>query len=161
MIPVPSNECVQARESVSLRLDAELPGLDDRLEAHLRGCSECSAFAEELAGLTAELRAARLERPSTQILLPHPRRVPAIRLQSTAAAVALVAAAVGSSFVLGRALGTGVPRPVPTATSAAPENLDADSSQQHLLAMESRFAFVAARGSLHRMPPKTGPAVAI
>jgi len=162
LTPVPPIECVQARESASARLDGELPELDGvRLDAHLRGCADCRAFAEQAAALAAELRAAPLERPEAPVFTARRRLTQALRLQGAAAAVALVAVAAGSSFVLGRALGTGVPRPVAAVSAASPQNLDADSSQQHLLAMESRFTFVTARGSLHRMPPKTGPAVAI
>jgi predicted anti-sigma-YlaC factor YlaD len=140
MTPVPPIECVQARESASARLDGELPELDDaRLDAHLRGCAECRAFAGDLAAVAAELRAAPLERPETVVSLPRLRRLPAIRLQSAAAAVALVAVAAGSSFALGRALGTSGPASRPAATAADLVSLRADSTQQHLLAMLSRL----------------------
>jgi predicted anti-sigma-YlaC factor YlaD len=146
LTPVPPIECVQARESASARLDGELPELDDvRLAAHLRGCADCRAFAEDLTALAAELRAARLELPDRPVLLPRRRRVPAIRMQSAAAAVALVAAAVGSSFVLGRALGTSGSAPPPAATAADLLSLHADSTEQHLLAMVGRLEPVPAR----------------
>jgi predicted anti-sigma-YlaC factor YlaD len=146
LTPVSPIECVQARESASARLDGELAELDDvRLTAHLRGCADCRAFAEETAALAAELRAARLERLETEAFLPRRRRVHAIRVQSAAAAVALVAAAAGASFVLGRALGTTGTTAPPAATAADLVTLHSDFTQQHLLAMLSRLEPVPAR----------------
>jgi predicted anti-sigma-YlaC factor YlaD len=146
LTPVPPIECVQARESASARLDGELPELDDvRLDAHLRGCADCRAFADELAALAAELRAAPLERPETVVFSPRRRHMPAIRMQSVAAAVALVAAAAGSSFAIGRTLGTSGPAAPPAATAADLVRLHADSTEQHLLAMLSRLETVPAR----------------
>jgi predicted anti-sigma-YlaC factor YlaD len=146
LTPVPPIECVQARESASARLDGELPELDDvRLNAHLRGCAECRVFTEDLAALAAELRAAPQERPAIVIFAPRRRRVPAIRLQTAAAALALVAAAAGSSFVLGRAVGSSGSATPPAATAADLVSLHADSTEQHLLAMLGRLAPVPAR----------------
>ncbi len=153
LTPVSPIECVQARESASARLDGELPELDDvRLAAHLRGCADCRAFAEEAAALAAELRTALLERPETAVFLPRRRRVHAIRMQSAAAAVALVAAAAGTSFILGRALGTSGTTAPPTATAADLVSLHGDFTQQHLLAMLSR---------LEPVPARTGPLQAV
>ncbi len=142
--PVRPIECVQSRESASARLDSELSELDEvRLDAHLRGCAECRAYAEQLAAVAVELRAAPLERPEAAIFLPRRRHLPAIRVQTAAAA--LVAAAAGSSFALGRALGTSG-TPVQTVTTAADVvSLHADSTQQHLLAMLDRVQPVRAR----------------
>ena len=79
------------------------------------------------------------------VFLPRRRRVPAIRMQTAAAAVALVAAAAGSSFVLGRTLGTSGSATPPAATAADLASLHADSTEQHLLAMLSRLETVPAR----------------
>jgi len=134
MTPVPSIECVQARESASVRLDAELPELDTlRLDAHLRGCAECRAFAEELAALTAEVRAARLERPGTAVVLPR-RRLPALQMRPVAAVAALVVVAAGSSFALGHAVGTSGPTVTTVSTVSNVSNVPADETLQHLLA---------------------------
>lgn len=144
--PVPPIECVQARESASALLDAELPELDDaRLAVHLRGCAECRAYAGELAALTAELQAAPLERPGIEVFTPRSRRVPAFRLQTAAAAVALIAVAAGSSFALGRMLGSGGPSVPPAATAADFRGLHADSTRQHLLALLDRVEPAPAR----------------
>jgi len=148
LTPVSPIECVQARESASARLDAELPELDDvRLTAHLRDCADCRAFAEEAAVLAAELRTAPLERPQTPITVFLPLRGPlrAMRMQSAAAAVALVVLAAGASFVFGRALGTTGTTVPPTATAAELVSVPSDFTQQHLLAMLSRLEPVPAR----------------
>jgi predicted anti-sigma-YlaC factor YlaD len=155
---------VQARESASLRLDGELPELDDaRLDAHLRGCAGCRVFAQDLAAVAAGLRAAPLEQPSPAMFIPRPRRTPAILLRMAAAAAVLVAAVAGSSFALGRALGTSASPPAPRAASSADlQSVNADSfEQQHLLAMQSRLQSVVVTGGLKRVPPKAGPAEAI
>jgi len=144
--PVPPIECVQARESVSARLDDELPELDDvRLDAHLRDCADCRAFAAGVAALAAELRAVRLERPEAVLFPPRRRRGAAIRIRTAVAAAAVVAAAAGTSFVLGRALGAGGTSAPPAATGADLASLHADSTEQHLLAMLDRLEPVPAR----------------
>ena len=148
LTPVSPIECVQARESASARLDGELAELDDvRLTAHLRGCADCRAFAEEAAALAARLRAAAVERPERAVADVPPYRGPirAIRMQSAVAAVALVAVAAGASFVFGRALGTTGTTPPPAATAADLATVHSDFTQQHLLAMLSRLEPVPAR----------------
>jgi predicted anti-sigma-YlaC factor YlaD len=148
LTPVSPIECVQARESASARLDGELPELDEvRLTAHLLGCADCRAFADEAGALAAGLRTAPLERPETpsSVLLPHRGPLRAIRMQSAAAAVALVVVAAGASFVFGRALGTTGTAPPTTATAADLVTLNSDFTQQHLLAMLSRLEPVPTR----------------
>ena len=126
---VPPNECLRARESVSARLDGELSELGAaRLAAHLRTCADCRGYAAELEQLTGLLRAAPLAVPEVEIALPARRRIASLQIAAVAA---------GSSFALGRALGTGGSS---TATSAAVTGADiagvrADSTQQHILAM--------------------------
>jgi predicted anti-sigma-YlaC factor YlaD len=133
----PPLDCALARESASARLDGELSELDGvRLDAHLRDCADCRAFAERLAVVTSELRRAPLERPGPAIAFPQRRRLGG--LQVAAAAAAIVAAATVSSFALGRALGT-QGGPTTTATSAHDlASLRADTLNQHLLAMIRR-----------------------
>lgn len=137
---VPPNECLRARESASRRLDGELSELGvARLGAHLRTCPECRVYAAELEQVTGLLRAAPPELPQARIVLPVRRR--AARVQIAAVAAAAVAVAAGSSFALGRALGT---HDAATATTAAVTGADvrsvrADSTQQHMLAMASRL----------------------
>ena len=140
LTPVPPTDCMLARESASARLDNELSELENaRLDAHLRGCAECLAYAEEIGAIAVRLRAAALERPAERIVLPRRRVFSGVRLQAAvaAAAVAVVAAVAGSSFTLGHFLGV---RNAPVETStprwgAELLSLRADSTTQHLLAM--------------------------
>jgi predicted anti-sigma-YlaC factor YlaD len=138
LTPVPPTDCMLARESASARLDNELSELENaRLDAHLRGCAECLAYAEEIGAIAVRLRAAALERPAERLVLPRRRVFSGARLQAAvaAAAVAVVAAVAGSSFTLGHFLGVRN-SPVETSTAAADLlSLRADSTQQHLLAM--------------------------
>jgi anti-sigma factor RsiW len=138
LTPVPPTECMLACESASARLDNELSELENaRLDAHLRGCAECLAYAEEIGAIAVRLRAAALERPAERFVLPRRRVFSGVRLQAAvaAAAVAVVAAVAGSSFTLGHFLGVRN-SPVETSTVAADLlSLRADSTQQHLLAM--------------------------
>ncbi|HWX09627.1 MAG TPA: zf-HC2 domain-containing protein [Gaiellaceae bacterium] len=136
---IPPSECSRARESVSCRLDGELTELEAAgLDDHLRDCADCSAYARELQALATELRSAPLERPNITVFVATRRR-PLVRLQTAAAAAAVVAIAAGSSFVIGRAVGVhGVAQPPSQATVTADAfSLRADSTRQHVLAMLS------------------------
>ena len=56
LTPVPPTDCARARESASARLDGELVELQAaQLEAHLRSCPECQAYA---AGIETDRPAA-------------------------------------------------------------------------------------------------------
>ena len=134
---VPPNDCLRARESASARLDGELSELGAaRLAAHLRACDDCRSYASELESVAGLLRAAPLELPEVAFALPSRRRVPGLQIAAVAAAAVAVVA--GSSFALGRALGTG--SGASTATGAVVTGADilsvrADSTHQHILAM--------------------------
>jgi predicted anti-sigma-YlaC factor YlaD len=142
LTPVPPIECVRARESASELLDDELPELDaTRLDWHLRSCAECRAYAAQLRALAVTVRTAPAEQPELPIRVEPRRRRPAIRLQTAAAAVLLVGVASASSFALGSALGTGGSGSPRTSTASAAQNAQADSAQQHLLAMLGPQAF--------------------
>src|SRR5437762_4288422 len=105
LTPVPPTDCTTAREAASAVLDGELSELETvQLDAHLRGCAECSAHARELGALVVRLRAEPLEQPSLPVFVSRRRR-PAGRLQLAAAAVTLVAAA-GSAFAIGHRVGS-------------------------------------------------------
>jgi predicted anti-sigma-YlaC factor YlaD len=137
---VPPNDCLRARESASARLDGELSELGAaRLAAHLRACDECRAYASELESVAGLLRAAPLELPETEFALPVRRRVPALQIAAVAAAAVAVAA--GSSFALGRALGTSGASTATGAAVTSPDtfSVQADSTQQHILAMVRRL----------------------
>jgi predicted anti-sigma-YlaC factor YlaD len=137
LIPVPTSDCLQAREAASARLDGELSELGTaRLELHLRDCLECSAYAAEIETIADRLRAAVLERPESRIALPQRRRLP---LHAAVAAVAVVAAVAASSIALERGLGTGnKPASATAVTPSALAALRTDILDQHLFAMLRR-----------------------
>lgn len=117
---VPPSACARARESASARLDGELAELPAaQLEAHLRSCPECRAYAAGIGAITRELRAAPLAQPSgVAFVLQRRRRA---GFAPAAAAAAIVVAVAGSSFAIGGVLGRGgsnVPPPPTTETSA-------------------------------------------
>ena len=93
---LPETNCARARESVSAQLDNELPESEfDRLEAHLLVCPECSAWADQVHDLTAELRATSPEQPAERLVLPGRGRSWRV---SSAVAVASAAAVVATMF---------------------------------------------------------------
>jgi predicted anti-sigma-YlaC factor YlaD len=104
LTPVPPTDCARARESASARLDGELAELQAaQLDAHLRSCPDCRAYAAGIEVITRELRASPLLEPVVGVFVPQRRRrtgvVPA------AAAAAIVVAVAGSSFAIGGLFG--------------------------------------------------------
>jgi anti-sigma factor RsiW len=133
--PVPQSDCQRARAAVSLRLDGELSELGSaRLDAHLRECPVCVAYAHEVTAIAVRLRSASLEQPGTGVSVPARRRRPGLQL---AAAGAAVLAAAAASLALGHSLRSSGGPPAETATQAivAP-TLEQDVVTQHVLAME-------------------------
>ena len=120
----PSNDCDQAREAASARLDGELSELESvRLETHLQSCESCRAVVLALAGATTLIRETPSEAPGRPFVLPsRPSRRRSLSLQTAVAASALLAAA---SFSLGRALHprSGGGEPTTTSTAAASDHL--------------------------------------
>jgi predicted anti-sigma-YlaC factor YlaD len=116
-------DCSRAREYVSVQLDGELAELElDRLEAHLRICPECSAWAEQVRDVTRRLREASLEVPAMSaeryVLQRHRRswRVgSAVALASAAAVVATIFVAPSGNR------GSLTPRTPPVSFSASAE----------------------------------------
>ena len=105
LTPVPPTECTTAREAASALLDGELSELEAaQLDAHLRGCRECSAYADELAGLAARLRLEPLE-PLELPAFTARRRRPTLRLPAVAATVTILVAT-ASSFAIGQVVGS-------------------------------------------------------
>lgn len=101
----PPTDCTDAREAVSARLDGELAELDGaRLDAHLRGCAACGAFADGLALTAAALRSAPLETAPPRAFVVHRRRYGG-SAAAVAAAAALLVAAAAPSFLAGKLFG--------------------------------------------------------
>jgi anti-sigma factor RsiW len=121
LTPVPPSDCTRARESASARLDGELVELPAaQLDAHLRSCPECQAYADGIEASTGLLRAAPLDQPSGAMFTPMPHRRRRIGVLPAAAAAAIVVAVAGSSFAVGGMLGRqGSTTPPPTTTSSA------------------------------------------
>ena len=121
LTPVPPSDCTRARESASARLDGELVELQAaQLEAHLRACPECQAFADGIAASAGLLRAAALDQPSTAMFTPMPQRRRRIGVLPAVAAAAIMVAVAGSSFAVGGMLGRERPTSsTPTTTQAS------------------------------------------
>jgi predicted anti-sigma-YlaC factor YlaD len=123
LTPVPPSDCTRARESASARLDGELVELQSaQLEAHLRSCPECQAYADGIAASTGLLRAAALDQPAGAMFSPMPQRHRRIGILPAAAAAAIMVAVAGSSFAVGGMLGrqsTTTPTPATTTSALA------------------------------------------
>src|SRR5712691_2591165 len=121
LTPVPPTACARARESASARLDGELAELQEaQLDAHLRSCPECEAYAAEIGEISRRLSAAPLAQPEAPIFVPQRLRRTGF-IPAAAAAAAIVVAVAGSSFAVGGMLGregSKVPPPATTETSA-------------------------------------------
>jgi anti-sigma factor RsiW len=86
----PATDCDRARESFSAQLDGELPEFGrECLEAHLRSCADCSAWAEDVGKATQRLRQASLEVPvASAEVARHGRRLVGARFPAAAATLA-------------------------------------------------------------------------
>jgi predicted anti-sigma-YlaC factor YlaD len=95
-----SSACEHAREQVSLQLDGELSEFEQiALDAHLKSCAGCHAYAASVGAVSTELRAAALEQPEFAVVLPHRSRlrVPARAVQVAAAAAVAVVVGLSSA----------------------------------------------------------------
>jgi len=100
-VQLPETVCARASESVSAQLDGELSAHElDHLENHLLICPECSAWAEQIRGLTPRLREATLEVPAERFGLS--RRRPSWRVGSAVAVTSAAALVATMFFVPGR-----------------------------------------------------------
>ena len=96
-----STECDLIQASVSAGLDGELSEVGRaRVDAHLRACADCRAYAAVAAETARVLQEAPLETLDFPIVLPSRRSAIARRLQVAAAAAAVVAT-VGLSAAVG------------------------------------------------------------
>ena len=96
---IESRLCSRARFWVSLRLDSQLSELEGALlDAHLKGCAACRAFAESAELTTNELRTAPLESTAPVPVKGMRRRV-ARPITVALTAALLAGAAVAGGFV--------------------------------------------------------------
>jgi predicted anti-sigma-YlaC factor YlaD len=136
LTPVPPSDCARAREFASARLDGELAELQAaQLEAHLRSCPECRAYAAGIEVITLGLRAAPLEKPAAAGFVPQRRR--RTGLVPAAAAAAIVVAVAGSSFAIGGMFGRQGSR-VPPATTLRNTSLAGPIDELVLSAVRSQ-----------------------
>jgi predicted anti-sigma-YlaC factor YlaD len=105
-----ATECARVRESISAQLDGELSEHElDSLEMHVSVCPACSAWAEEVQGLTHRLREAQPAEPAIGFALPRRRRARASApVALVAAAAASLVAVLGASHSLGVGSGQAV-----------------------------------------------------
>jgi predicted anti-sigma-YlaC factor YlaD len=129
LTPVPPTDCMRAREAASARLDGELVELHGALlEAHLRVCPSCRAFADGIAATGAMLRGAALDQPSEPMFVPIEVRRRRFAAVPAAVAAAVVVAVAASSFAVGGFLGrqgSKAPAPAKTQTTALGGSIDA------------------------------------
>jgi predicted anti-sigma-YlaC factor YlaD len=129
LTPVPPTACARAREFASARLDGELVELQEaQLDAHLRSCPECQAYAAGIGEISRRLSAAPLAQPERPIFVAQ--RLRRAGFLPAAAAAAIVVAVAGSSFAVGGMVGrqgSNVPQPalVTTAKAALGGSVDA------------------------------------
>jgi predicted anti-sigma-YlaC factor YlaD len=136
LTPVPPSDCARAREFASARLDGELAELQAaQLEAHLRSCRECRAYASGIEVIARGLRAAALEAPATPAFVPQRHR--RTGLVPAAAAAAIVVAVAGSSCAIGGMFGRQSSH-VPPAASTRGASLAGPIDQLVLSAVQSQ-----------------------
>lgn len=94
------HRCERARAWASLRVDDELSQLESALlDAHLRVCSSCRAFAAQIVASTAAVRGAGLVALPQPVLIPVQRRRAHRGVAGAVAAAAMLAAsAAGAVF---------------------------------------------------------------
>jgi ferric-dicitrate binding protein FerR (iron transport regulator) len=119
--------CERARNWVSLDLDDELSELENAmLRAHTARCAPCAAFQADAAAMTSCLRLAPLEPMPAPVVLPMRRRsVSRIAQVGAAAAVAVVAAGIGTMLSTSQSAATSAPVQRPTEAQLMVAYLDA------------------------------------
>jgi len=133
------SRCDRARGWAALAPDGELAMLESRLlEAHLAHCAGCRSFAEQVAAIAAELRAAAAERSSRRVVLPAaPGRRSAYRRVRSVASVAAVAA-----MALGIAIHAPAGDPEPPARPPAAVPAEVDDAELHTIRLLRRAAIL-------------------
>ena len=128
----------------ALAPDGELSLLERRLlDAHLARCAACRRFADLVAHVTAELRAAAAQRPARRLAPPPAplRRSTYARLRHVASIAAVAAMALGVASV--------TPDPVERERPTAPHRIApaaVDAAEQHAIRILRREAFLATPG---------------
>src|SRR5215211_3007002 len=99
--------CARARSWVSHEVDGELSHFERvLLAAHLRRCSDCARFAEDVRSFTHLVRAAPLEQPERTFEIPV-RRPARLRVAGRVAIATTLVAVAGGLGVLAGSNGGG------------------------------------------------------
>jgi len=116
-----------------MRVDGELSRFEEReLSRHLDLCVGCAAYARDLGGFSALLRAAPPVAPDFRVELPRRRRISVMNLQGVAAAAAVFVLA--ATFAFGHLSGSRTAQSFPGQRSASrPAFLDSQTYEQRLL----------------------------
>jgi len=135
------SRCERARAWAALAPDGELAMLESRLlEAHLAHCADCRSFAEQVAAIAAELRAAAVEGASRRLLIAAApaRRSASARVRS----VALVAAVAAMALGIAMQAPLGDPERPSGPPAAAPAEVD--DAELHTIRLLRREAMLTA-----------------
>jgi anti-sigma factor RsiW len=92
------SRCERTRAWAALAPDGELAVLERRLlDAHLANCTACRSFADDVAAIAAELRAAAAERSRRRLTMPVAplRRSAGARVRAVASVAAVATMALG------------------------------------------------------------------
>jgi hypothetical protein len=140
------SRCERARAWAALAPDGELAMLESRLlDAHLALCADCRSFAEQVAALAAELRAAALERSSRRLVLSaapaRPSASARVRSVASVAAVAAMALGIAMQAPIGEP-----ERPSGPPAAAPAEVDDAELHAIRLLRHEAMLTGIARSG---------------
>lgn len=150
MMGVPPRSCERARSRVSLDLDGELSELEGAmLRAHAVRCPACAAFQAEASAFTDRLRLSPLEPlPAPMTLPPRRRTVARFTQVGAAAAVAVLAAGIGTSLSTStdrRSLTASVPPPTTASLSLAYLDAPRGLPQYPLIAFHPRIGLKPGR----------------
>jgi hypothetical protein len=132
------SRCERTRAWAALAPDGELAVLERRLlDAHLAHCAACRSFADDVAAIAAELRAAAAERSARRLVLPAAlaRRSAAARIRAVASVAAVAVTALGIAARTPFASDADRPSSIPRATPA--DVADAELHTLRLLRQEA------------------------
>ena len=141
------SRCERTRVWAALAPDGELAVLERRLlDAHLAHCAACRSFADDVAAIAAELRAAAAERTARRLAVhavPVRRSAGRIRAAASVAAVATMALGIAARtpFVEER------DRPQRTPRAAPADVVQAELHTLRLLRQEAQQGGIAPPGT--------------
>jgi len=141
------SRCERTRTWAALAPDGELAMLERRLlDAHVANCTACRSFADDVAAIAAELRAAAAERSRRRLTMP----VAPLRRSAGARVRAVASVAAVATMALGIAARTpyvdDAQRPSRTSRATPADVADAELHTLRLLRREASLARLASPG---------------